>query len=328
MSADVPLAAAWTLTLPCTREEAEAIALAELDLPPGSSSVVLMTSEVDEAAGEWRLDAFFEGEPAPATVAAVRALAASGGWSSVVPEPVVDQDWVALSQRGLEPIREGRFVVHTDAHPAEAPANGRAFLINAGQAFGTGHHHTTAGCLAMLDALAARPVARAVERVIDLGTGTGLLAFAARHLWPDAVVVASDIDPVAIEVTRVNMAANGIEGVELVVADGAGDRAIQAHAPYDLVVANILAGPLVALAPEIAAIASPGAAIVLAGLLTRQADEVVAAYHAQGCALAGREERGDWTILCLRAGAGQSAVAGQSVGDGPPGDRDGWARDA
>ena len=304
MSAEAVVA--WKLTLPCTREEAEAIALADLNLP-----AVLMTSEIDEAAGEWRLDAFFEGEPAPSTVAAVRKLAVSGGLSSAAPEALVDEDWVALSQRGLDPIREGRFTVHTDAHPAESPAGGRAFLINAGQAFGTGHHHTTAGCLAMLDALADRPVGRAV----DLGTGTGLLAFAARHLWPEAVVVASDIDPVAIEVTRENMAANGVERVELAVADGTEDQVIQAHAPFDLVVANILAGPLVALAPEVAAIAAPGAAIVLAGLLTRQADDVIAAYRAQGCALAGREERGDWTILHLCAGAEQAAA------DAPTGDR-------
>ena len=315
MSADP--ATAWKLTLPCTREEAEAIAVVEVDIP-----AVLMTSEVDEAAGDWRLDAYFEGEPAPATVAAIRELAASGGWSSASPEPLVEEDWVALSQRGLEPIREGRFVVHTDAHTADAPAGGRTFLINAGQAFGTGHHHTTAGCLAMLDVIAAGPGVRPVGRVVDLGTGTGLLAFAARHLWPDAVVVASDIDPIAIEVTRQNMADNGVEGIELAVADGARHRAIRAHAPYDLVVANILAGPLVAMAPEIAEIAAPGAAIILAGLLTRQADEVVAAYAALGCTLVDRDRRGDWTILCLEAGTG--AV----TGDVPAGDREGWARDA
>ena len=312
MSADAP-AVAWKLTLPCTRDEAEAIAAAAPDLP-----AVLMTSEVDEAAGRWRLDAFFEGEPAAETVAAVRELAASGGWSSAVPEPLADEDWVAMSQRGLEPIREGRFVVHTDTHRVEAPAGGRALLINAGQAFGTGHHHTTAGCLAMLDGIADRQF----ERIVDLGTGTGLLAFAARHLWPAAVVVASDIDTVAVEVTRANMTANGVERVELVVADGTRDRAIQARAPYDLVVANILAGPLIAMAPEVAAIAAPDAAIVLAGLLTRQAGEVIAAYVAQGCSLTARDERGDWTILRLAAGVAATPVV---TGGG---DRDGWAKDA
>ena len=302
---------AWKLTLPCTRDEAEAIAVADLDLP-----AVLMTSEVDEAAGEWRLDAYFDGEPSRDTVAAIRELAASGGWSRAQPAPLADQDWVTLSQQGLEPIREGRFVVHTDAYPVDPPVGGRAFLVNAGQAFGTGHHHTTAGCLAMLDALAGERIVNA----IDLGTGTGLLAFAVRHLWPAARVVATDIDPIAIDVTRENMIANGVEAIDLLVADGARDPRIAASAPYDLIVANILAGPLIAMAPEIAGIAAPKAIVVLAGLLTSQADAVVAAYAAVGIAANARDERGDWTILRLVAGAAP-------VGHPARGDRDGWATD-
>ena len=304
---------AWKLTLPCTREEAEAIALADLDLP-----AVLMTSEVDEVAGEWRLDAYFDGEPAQDTIAAIRELAASGGWSRAQPAPIPDENWVTLSQAGLEPIREGRFVVHTAAHAAEPPIRGRAFRIEAGQAFGTGHHHTTAGCLAMLDRLAAETF----TNIIDLGTGTGLLAFAARHLWPEAAVMATDIDPIAIAVTRENAAANDVADVELVVADGTRDAAIAARAPYGLVIANILAGPLIAMAPEIAAIAAPGASVVLAGLLTRQAEAVVAAYAAQGMALAASDERGDWTILHLIAGA---EVA---HGPSPDGNREAWATDS
>jgi ribosomal protein L11 methyltransferase len=311
MSADEQ-GGAWKLTLPCTREEAEAIALLDLDIP-----AVLMTSEVDEAAGEWRLDAYFDGEPAQGTVAAIRELAASGGWSRAQPAPLPDQDWVTLSQAGLEPIREGRFVVHTAAHPIEPPIRGRAFRIEAGQAFGTGHHHTTAGCLAMLDGLADR----AFANIVDLGTGTGLLAFAARHLWPQARVLATDIDPIAVAVTRTNAEANEVADVDLLVADGTRDPAIAARAPYDLVIANILAGPLIAMAAEIAAVAAPGASVVLAGLLTRQADDVIAAYAAQGVALAGREARGDWTILRLTAGADATGAVAAA------GDRAGWAAD-
>ena len=308
---------AWKLTLPCTRDEAEAIALADLDLP-----AVLMTSEVNpddsgETAGEWRLDAYFDGEPDLATVAAIRELAASGGWSRAQPAPIPDQDWVTLSQAGLEPIREGRFVVHTAAQPVDAAPHLKRFRIEAGQAFGTGHHGTTAGCLAALDRLAGS----AVTNIIDLGTGTGLLAFAARHLWPEAAVMATDIDPIAIAVTRENAAANEVADVDLLVADGTRDAAIAARAPYDLVIANILAGPLVAMAAEIAAIAAPGGHVVLAGLLTRQADDVVAAYAACGMALADSDARGDWTILRLVAGA---AEAGATA---PAGDRAGWATD-
>ena len=339
---------AWKLTLPCTRDEAEAIALADLDLP-----AVLMTSEVNpddsgETAGEWRLDAYFDGEPDLATVAAIRELAASGGWSRAQPAPIPDQDWVTLSQAGLEPIREGRFVVHTAAQPVDAAPHLKRFRIEAGQAFGTGHHATTAGCLAALDRLASALPSRAAparsptpppsqdnvsaggagERpgavftnIIDLGTGTGLLAFAARHLWPEAAVMATDIDPIAIAVTSENAAANEVAGVDLLVADGARDAAIAARAPYDLVIANILAGPLVAMAAEIAAIAAPGGSVVLAGLLTRQADDVVAAYAACGMALADSDARGDWTILRLVAGAGEAR------GAAPAGDRAGWATD-
>jgi ribosomal protein L11 methyltransferase len=305
---------AYRLTLPCTKAQAEAIAGAEID------GAVLVTTEEDEAAERWRLDAYVEGEPSPALMAAVQALAP--GEPRI--ERLDDADWVTMSQAGLEPIREGRFVVHTAAHPVTAPEGGRAFRIEASQAFGTGHHATTAGCLAMLDAIARS--GRRFDRIIDLGTGTGLLAFAAVELWPMAEVTATDIDAIAIDVTRENAALNGIDvgdaigEVVLLVADGARDAAIEAGGPYDLIIANILAGPLIAMAPEIAGVAAPGATLVLAGLLTTQADDVEAAYHAAGCAPAERLVRGDWTILRLRAGAA-------ATGDAPAGDRAGWASD-
>lgn len=306
----------WRTTLPCTRAEAEAIDAAD-DL---AIDAVLMTSEtVEDDREHWRLDAYSEARPDAAMLAAIRALVPSA--ADVEPEvvPLTAQDWVAMSQQGLEPIREGRFVVHTSAHPVDPPAGGRAFLIDAGQAFGTGHHATTAGCLAMLDGLAGRTVTNA----IDVGTGTGLLAFAVRHLWPGAQVMATDIDPAAVTVTRQNAAVNGVEGVALVVADGALDDAIAARAPFDLVIANILAGPLVSMAPELAAIAAPGAAIVLAGLLETQRAQVVAAFEACGATLEAVDRRGDWTILRLTAGA-ERYVPKTPV---DPKGRDGWALD-
>ncbi|WP_375404355.1 50S ribosomal protein L11 methyltransferase [uncultured Sphingomonas sp.] len=281
----------WRATLPCTRTEAELVGDAE---PP--EGAVLLVTEEDEAAGRWRLDAYLEGEPDPAMLARLAALVPSAASAPVV-ERLEDQDWVTLSQAGLEPIREGRFVVHTAAYPVETPPGGRAFLIEAAQAFGTGHHETTAGCLAMLDGLAGDGFAD----IVDLGTGTGLLAFAATHLWPTASVMATDIDPVAIAVTRENAERNGVRDVRLVVADGTRDPAIAAAAPYDLIVANILAGPLIAMAPDIAGIAAPGATIVLAGLLATQADAVIDAYRDAGCELAQGDRRSDWTILRLTA---------------------------
>lgn len=305
----------WRLTLPCTRAEAEAIDAAEIAI----DAVLMTTEEVEDDVERWRLDAYSEAEPDAAMIAAIRALVPSAAEVAPLVEPLYAEDWVTLSQAGLEPIREGRFVVHTSAHPIDPPAGGRAFLIDAGRAFGTGHHATTSGCLKMLEAMAGQHFAN----IIDIGTGTGLLAFAARHLWPEARVMATDIDPMAIDVTRENAAANAVADVELIVADGALDDAITAAAPYDLIVANVLAGPLVSMAPELAAIATPGATIVLAGLLETQRDQVVEAYAACGCTLVQTDRRGDWTILKLEAGRVRY-VPTKPV---DPKGRDGWALD-
>jgi ribosomal protein L11 methyltransferase len=308
----------WKLTLPCTRAEAEAIDAAEdfgIDPPP-----VLMTTEtVEDDTETWRLDAYFEEAPDAAAIAAIVALVPGAAGHVAAVEELGDEDWVTMSQAGLEPLHVGRFYVHTAAQAGDVPAGARAFLIDAGRAFGTGHHETTSGCLAMLDSLAEETFGNA----IDLGTGTGLLAFAARELWPEARVIATDIDAVAIEVTAANAALNGVDRVELVVADGALSDAITDAAPYDLLIANILAGPLISMAPEVAAIAGPGATIVLAGLLETQRADVVAAYAGCGCMLDSVDRRGDWSVLRLRAGA-QRFVPTAPI---DPKGRDGWALD-
>jgi ribosomal protein L11 methyltransferase len=295
----------WKLTLPCTRDEAERIevdmtALAALEPPP-----VLMTSEgTPDDPNDWRLEAFFDGQPDAATVAAIRALVPSAGANTAKPERVPDADWVTLSQAGLEPVRAGRFLVHTASHPVAGEAGVRAFRIEASRAFGTGHHETTTGCLTMLDAMRRR--GSRVDNFIDLGTGTGLLAFAALHLWPRAYATATDIDPVAIDVSAENAAINavalglGMGRLALTVADGTAAPLVQRRAPYDLVIANILAGPLIALAAEIAEIAAPKSQLVLAGLLNSQAPAVARAYRRQGYRLAERIDLNDWAILRLR----------------------------
>jgi ribosomal protein L11 methyltransferase len=311
-------AESWKVTLPCTRAEAEAIDSAS-DL--AIDAVLMTTEEVEDDVERWRLDAYLEHEPDAAMLAQLHALVPSASAHDPVVERLADEDWITLSQSGLEPIREGRFVVHTGAHDVEVPAGGRAFLIEAGQAFGTGHHGTTSGCLAMLDGLAA--AGKTFARVIDVGTGTGLLAFAAVELWPTATVIATDIDPVAVDVTRENAAINGVAGVDLFVADGARHPDIDAQAPYDLVIANILAGPLVSMAPELAAIADAQATIVLAGLLETQRETVVAAYQACGCTLEAIDRRGDWTVLRLTAGTTRYVPTEPF----DPKGRDGWALD-
>jgi ribosomal protein L11 methyltransferase len=301
MSAEwqVQSAESWKVTLPCSRVESELLTVIEPDLGVDPTPV-LMTSEPDQATpDQWRLDVYLAAAPGPELIAAIRALVPSAAGIEPVVERLEDEDWVTVSQRWLEPIRAGRFYVHTAAFADDVPADMVPFRIEAGRAFGTGHHETTAGCLEMLDRIAGEGVRFA--RIADIGTGTGLLAFGAKTLWPDAAVIASDIDPIAIDVTAVNMAANGIapDAIALVAADGMEDPALAAAAPFDLLIANILAAPLIALAPSFAAALEPGATVILAGLLATQADDVLAAYAAQGLAPAGRIDKGDWSILRL-----------------------------
>ncbi|MEO5867676.1 MAG: 50S ribosomal protein L11 methyltransferase [Sphingomonas sp.] len=309
----------WKLTLPCTRAEAEAIevdfdALAALDPPP-----VLITSEdVPDDPDRWRLDAYFEAKPDAATIVAISALVPSSTGQAFQPERIADQDWLTVSQAGLEPLRAGRFFVSTDALPVPPGAHG--FVIPASRAFGTGHHETTTGCLLALDAIKASGAR--IDNFIDLGTGTGLLAFAALHLWPRAYATATDIDPVSIEVTAENAATNAVtlgqrQGrLALSVADGTDAEAVQRRAPYDLIVANILAGPLIALAYDIAAIAAPGTQLLLAGLLDSQVEAVSRAYRAAGFRVIARRTLGDWAILRLRLRARPGRVRPLRAGSG------------
>lgn len=265
---------------------------------------MLVTSEPDPARpDEWRLDAYFDREPDPAALAVLGGLVSSAVTGPIV-EALADQDWIALSQQGLDPIRAGRFFVRTGDHGGEVPEGAVALEIGAGRAFGTGHHETTSGCLIALDRLSRAGLA--FDNILDLGTGTGLLALAALRLWPSARAAASDVDPVAIEVAAQNAAANRIPlgpargQAELIVAAGLDHPRLQARAPFDLVVANILAGPLIELAPSVAEALAPGARLVLAGVLETQADEVAAAYRRQALTAAFRIDRGDWTILAMR----------------------------
>jgi ribosomal protein L11 methyltransferase len=295
----------WKVTLPCTKAEAEALtgdiaALSALDSPP-----VLMTSEADPSQPDaWRMDAYFESEPGEADIALLFALAPSARGTTARAERLEDEDWVTLSQAGLEPIRAGRFFVHTPAHRGQVPPGAIAFEIDAGRAFGTGQHETTTGCLVALDQLKA--TGASFTNVADIGTGTGLLAFAAMRLWPAARAIASDIDPVAIEVAADNAAVNKVRigraraQIELVVAAGMDHPRLQDRAPYDLLIANILAGPLIEMAPDLAGALAPGARLILAGLLDHQADKVASAYRRQGMMAGPRVDRGDWPILVMR----------------------------
>jgi ribosomal protein L11 methyltransferase len=226
---------------------------------------------------------------------------------------LADQDWVTMSQAGLDPVNVGRFHVHTGAHAGLARPGAIALRIDAGQAFGTAHHPTTAGCLAVLCRLQPR---LRVRRMLDLGTGSGLLAFAAQRLWRRAAVTASDIDAVAIVVARENAGQNAVPtgqrrgAVHLLAAPGLEHRDLARRGPYDLIVANILAGPLVGLAPGIVASLAPGGVLVLAGLLRGQAPRVLAAYQGRGLVQLRGVGADEWPVLILRRPGSARPAAG------------------
>ena len=293
----------WKITLPCTREEGEAFA-GEFTLPSEREPPVISAEEADESDPErWQVTAYVEGEPDETLIADLLALVPSATRGDMAIERLPAQDWLTLSQQGLQPIAAGRFHVYTAAHADTLKPGQIGIRIEAGQAFGTGQHATTAGCLTILDRLANTGYAFA--NILDLGTGSGILALAAIKRWPHARVVASDIDPVSVEVAAENVLMNGERvgsdagAIELVAADGFDDPRLRARAPYDLVLANILAGPLITLAADIAAVMAPGGNLLLAGLLTDQADDVIAAYAAVGCRLFERHVVGDWPTLRL-----------------------------
>ena len=293
----------WRVSLDCTRAEAEALPDASDLFPDAGNPPVLVADEPDPAEPDhWRIHAYFDRQPGWDELKALERLAADS-------DPVIERldastDWVTVSQAGLDPIRAGRFFVHTPTHYKDRPAGAISFEIDAGLAFGTGQHATTAGCLAALDKL-ERDGAR-FTNIADIGTGTGLLAFAALALWPEAKAIATDLDPVAVEVSRDNAAINGVPlghgagELLLAVADGMDSAMLTARAPFDLIIANILAGPLIELAPDFAKAIAPGGTIILAGLLDTQADAVAAAYETLGIKLTDRGS-GEWAVLVLKA---------------------------
>ena len=288
----------WRITFHCTRAEAEAITEADDLFPHDDSPPVLVVDEPDPAQpDDWRLHAYFEREP---TLEELKMLSRLAGGNPPHVDRLGEDDWVTMSQQGLEPIRAGRFFVHTPTHREAVPEGAIAFEIDAGLAFGTGQHATTAGCLAALDRLASDGAE--FSNIADIGTGTGLLAFAAMALWPKARCIATDVDPIAIDVTRDNAAINrvplggGVGELLLLVADGMESELLVARAPFDLLIANILAGPLIELAPAFAKSVAPRATVILAGLLDSQAKAVAAAYAAEGMVLVDGGS-GEWPVL-------------------------------
>ncbi|BDW86214.1 MULTISPECIES: 50S ribosomal protein L11 methyltransferase [Roseicyclus] len=284
----------WTaLTTLSDKDQAEALGAALEDLEPEPTGVGVF--ELEDGSGLWEVGGYFLEEPDDIALAL---LAAAHGARPFAVSEVPETDWVAHVRRELHPVEAGRFFLY-GSHDADALPEGRVgLLIEAAMAFGTGHHGTTKGCLEAFDRLLSAGVAP--TNVADIGCGTAVLAIAAAKM-PSARVIASDIDPVAVDVALANAAANGVTDLACVEAAGFDHPDLAARAPYDLVFANILKGPLIDLAPDMAAHAAPGGHVILSGILNEQADAVIAAYEAVGMALADRRVIGEWTTLTLTA---------------------------
>jgi ribosomal protein L11 methyltransferase len=305
----VAMSEAWKITALAPRAVIEAALVAHEDAFDWDPDMVLSGSEIaEDRPDDWRLEVWLPRKPKAADKAAVDALFADGAPVFTV-ERLPETDWVTESQQGLAPIRAGAFHVHTREHPPLGEPGVRDFTIPASRAFGTGQHATTAGCLAMLTHMKQQGLV--VRDLADIGTGTGLLAFAALHLWPGARAIASDIDAVCALVVEENAALNGVPlgarpgELVMTVAAGMDHPLLAARGPYDLIIANILAGPLVDLASDFAGACAPRASLLLAGLLETQEPAVRAAYRRAGFRLAARLVNGDWSILWLRRRLGR-----------------------
>jgi len=253
-------------------------------------------TEIDEAAGTDEISVYADADTADAVEVRIRELIDDASLP-IGREALPDIDWVTKSLEGLKPVRAGGFIVH-GSHDRDAVQPGEiAIEIEAGQAFGTGHHGTTSGCLDMLAALVKE---KKPANALDLGAGSAVLAIAIARLAPTIPVLATDIDPVAVDVAAENVRLNGVvQQVTTAVAEGFDDPVFERHGPFALIVANILAGPLMQLAPQMRRHLAQDGALILSGILERQHDAVVTAYVAQGFRHVETLHRDEWVTLHL-----------------------------
>ena len=283
--------ATWTaLTTLGDLERAEALgrALESLDPEPFGIGVLM----IEDGSGIWEVGGYFADAPDEIALAL---LAAAHGASEFTISQLPEADWVAHVRRELAPVDAGRFLVDCGSGVETVPEGRILIRIESSMAFGTGHHGTTLGCLNALDRLVGNGAV--IRKAADIGCGTAVLAMAAQ-LACGAEVLAADVDPVAIEVARVNLAANGLEGsVALVEASGFDDA--QLAGPFDLVLANILRDPLLGMAKDMAQALREGGHAVLSGILIEQADHLARHYSSAGFGLHMREDIGEWATLTL-----------------------------
>jgi len=281
------------LSVPLTKDQAYALVDAVM---AADDLAITASAHESEETGEWVFEATCDAEPdVPAFDALAREVL--GGRVSFAVEAIdPDVNWVAKSLEGLQPVVAGGFYVHGSHEETPPPAGATPILIDAAQAFGTGHHETTTGCLEAIDRALKR---RRFRSMLDVGTGTGVLAIALAkrtHL----PVLATDIDPIAVKTAADNAQDNGVGRYVIAIeATGLEHRQITTSAPFDLIVANILAGPLTALATGMRKIAEPSGTVILSGILIHQAPRVVAAYARAGIVLKTKITKKEWVTLVM-----------------------------
>ena len=277
------------------RDLAEDLAERLEELDPGPYGVGVF--EIEDGSGNFEVGAYFLDRPDDIVL---DLLAAAYGATGFVVSELPETDWVAHVKRELAPVVAGRFFVHGSHDADKVPEGAIPLLIDAAMAFGTGHHGTTLGCLTALDRLAGEGFHP--RNSVDIGCGTAVLAMAAAKLWPETVL-ASDIDPVAVETAAANVTGNDLAGrVICLQAAGFAHPDLQSAAPFELIFANILKGPLIALAPDMGRFCAESGLVILSGILIEQGDEVIETYQAQGFRLVSRDNHGDWTTLVLSRG--------------------------
>lgn len=265
----------------------------------GEEDFAVGTTEIDEKKDIWEASVYMMADDEAEVHARISEALRQEFPDAVIEREIIpDIDWIAKSLEGLKPVRAGRFLVHGSHDRDKVRSGDIAIEIDAGQAFGTGHHGTTAGCLETIERVlnAENP-----RNALDLGTGSGVLAIAVRKLRPMIPVLATDIDPIAVRVARENVRRNGIaNGIALETAPGFHSPAFDRYGPFDLIIANILARPLIKMAPQLVNHLSPGGSVILSGILAEQRWKVISAYSGAGLGHVRTIWRNGWVTIHLR----------------------------
>ncbi|MDQ0454820.1 50S ribosomal protein L11 methyltransferase [Rhizobium paknamense] len=264
----------------------------------GEEDLAIATTEIDEKRDIWQASVYLMADQEAEVEERMTALLAEEYPHLPLEREVIpDIDWIAKSLEGLTPVRAGRFMVHGSHDRDKVRPHDLAIEIDAGQAFGTGHHGTTAGCLEMIDSLLK---VRKPRNALDLGTGSGVLAIAVRKLAP-VPVLATDIDPIAVRVAEENAIRNGVpHGIEFRTAPGFHSTAFREFGPFELIIANILARPLMKMAPQLVHNLAPGGSVILSGILASQRWKVIAAYKGAGVRHVRTLWRNGWVTIHLQ----------------------------